>query len=129
MRFDLTAAILMSLALAACNNAKSPDTVSKDVAKAEQKASDEVAKSENSAGKDLDSAAGKVDDKLVAFNNSAAKDLYNVTVAKADGDRKIALANCESMGGDAQKACKDKVEADYVAAKDSAKAAAQTEKQ
>ena len=129
MRFDLTVAILMTLALAACNDAKSPDTVSKDVAKAEQKASNEVAKSESSAGKDLDRAAGKVDDKLVAFNNAAAKDLYNVAVAKADGDRKVALANCESMGGDAQKACKDKAEADYATAKDSAKAAAQSEKQ
>jgi hypothetical protein len=129
MRFKLTAAILATLCIAACNNAKSPDTVAKDVAKAEQKASTEVAKSEDSAVKDLNGAADKVDDKVVAFNNAAAKDAYNLAVAKADGNRKVALANCESASGDAQKMCKDQAEADYAAAKANAKAAAQSEKQ
>ncbi len=129
MRLHLTLAVGMTLCMAACNNAKSPDTVAKDVAKAEQKATTEVAKSENSATKDLNGAAEKVDDKLVAFNNAAAKDAYNLTIAKADGDRKIALANCESVGGDAQKKCKDQAEADYSAANADAKAAAQSEKQ
>jgi hypothetical protein len=129
MRLHLTAAILTTLCIAACNNAKSPDTVAQDVAKAQQKASTEVAKSEDSAVKDLNGAAGKVDDKVVAFNNAAAKDAYNLAVAKADGNRKIALANCESASGDAQKMCKDQAEADYAAAKADAKAAAQSEKQ
>ena len=129
MRINLPMAMLMTLCLAACNNAKSPDTVAKDAAKAEQKASSEVAKSEDSAAKDLNGAAGKVDDKLVAFNNDAAKDAYNLAIAKADGNRKIALANCESASGDAQKQCKDQAEADYKAAKADAKAAAQSEKQ
>jgi hypothetical protein len=129
MRLQLVPVVVMTLCMAACNDAKSPETVAKDVAKAEQKASTEVAKSEDSAVKDLNGAAGKVDDKLVAFNNAAAKDAYNLTVAKADGDRKVALANCESVGGDAQKKCKDQAEADYQAAKADAKAAAQSEKQ
>ena len=129
MRFQLASAMIIALCLAACNNAKSPDTVAKDVATAEQKASTEVVKSEDSAAKDLNSAAGKVDDKVVAFNNAAAKDVYNLTIAKADGNRKIALANCESASGDAQKLCKDQVEADYAAAKANAKAVAQSEKQ
>lgn len=129
MRSNLTVAILMTLCVAACNNAKSPDTVNKDVAKAEQKASTEVAKSEDSAVKDLNGSASKVDDRLVAFNNAAAKDAYNLAVAKADGDRKVALANCEATSGDAQKKCKDQAEADYTAAKANAKAAAQSEKQ
>jgi hypothetical protein len=129
MRLNITVALLLTLAVAACNNAKSPDSVDKDVAKAEQKASTEVAKSEDSAVKDLNGSAGKVDDKLVAFSNAAAKDAYNLAVAKADGDRKVALANCESMSGDAQKQCKDQAEADYKAAKANAKATAQSEKQ
>lgn len=129
MQFNLPVAILMTLCVAACNNAKSPDTVNKDVAKAEQKASTEAAKSEDSAAKDLNGAAGKVDDKLVSFNNAAAKDAYNLAIAKADGDRKVALANCESAGGDAQKQCKDQAEANYTAAKADAKAAAQSQKE
>ena len=129
MQFNLPVAILMTLCIAACNNAKSPDTVNKDVAKAEQKASSEVAKSEDSASKDLNGAAGKVDDKLVSFNNAAAKDAYNLALAKADGDRKVALANCQSASGDAQKQCKEQAEANYTAAKANARAAAQSEKE
>jgi hypothetical protein len=117
------------LSITACNNAKSPETVNKDVAKAEQKGSNELAKSEDSAAKDLGGAADKVDDKLIAFNNKAAKDAYDIAVAKADGDRKIALANCEAASGDAQRQCKDQAEADYKAAKADARAAAQSEKQ
>ncbi len=125
MRILLTSAIALAFLMAAgCDSAKSPDTVAKDVTVAEQKAATEVAKSEKSAEKDLDKAGGKVDDKLVAFNNAAAQDAYNLAVAKADGDRKVALANCLSLGGDAQKACKDQAEADYGAAKANAKAAA-----
>jgi hypothetical protein len=129
MRFKLPIAILITLCVAACNNAKSPDAVDKDVAKAEQKASTEVAKSEDSAAKDLNNAADKVDDKLIAFNNTAAKDAYNLAMANADGDRRIALANCESASGDAQKQCKDQVEADYAAAKAKAEAATRSQRQ
>jgi hypothetical protein len=111
-----------------CNNAKSPDAVAKDVAAAEQKASTEVAKSENDASKDIGKAADKVDDKLVDLNNAAAKDAYNLAVAKADGTRKVALANCSAAGGDAQKACKDQADADYNAAVADAKASAQSQK-
>jgi hypothetical protein len=115
--------------IAACNNAKSPDAVAKDVAAAEQKAATEVANSENSASKDLGKAADKVDDKLVDLNNAAAKDAYSIAVAKADGDRKVALANCQAASGDAQKACKDQANVDYDAAKANAKADAQSQKQ
>jgi hypothetical protein len=114
---------------AGCDSAKSPDTVAKDVAKAEQKAANEVANSEKAAEKDLNKAAEKVDDKLVAFNNAAAKDAYDLAVAKADGDRKVALASCLALAGDAQKSCKDQAEADYGAAKANAKAAAQSVKE
>ena len=114
---------------AGCDSAKSPETVNKDVAAAEQKAATEVANSEKAAEKDLNKAAENVDDKLIAFNNAAAKDAYNLAVAKADGDRKVALANCLSVSGDAQKNCKDQAEADYAAAKANAKAAAQSVKE
>ena len=130
MRLHFTGALIVAtFFIAACNNAKSPDTVAKDVTTAEQKASTEVTKSEDSAAKDLGGAAEKVDDKLVAFNNTAAKDAYNLAVANADGDRKVALAKCEAASGDAQKTCKDQAEADYTAAKANAKAVAESQKQ
>ena len=130
MRTLLTSAIALTILMAAgCDSAKSPQTVSKDVAAAEQKATTEVANSEKAAEKDLNKAAEKVDEKLVAFNNAAAQDAYNLAVAKADGDKKVAMANCLSLGGDAQKVCKDQAEADYGAAKANAKAAALSVKQ
>jgi hypothetical protein len=45
-------------------------------------------------------------------------------MAKADGDHKIALAKCEGVSGDAQKACIDKANA----ARDMAKAKAEAAK-
>jgi hypothetical protein len=126
----LTSAMTIAvLIIAGCDSAKSPDTVAKDVAAAQQKAAAEVANSEKAAEKDLNKAADKVDDTLVNFSNAAAKDAYNLALAKADGDRKVALANCLALGGDAQKTCKDQAEADYGAAKANAKAAAVSMKQ
>lgn len=130
MRMALTSAMTIAvLIIAGCDSAKSPDAVAKHVAAAEQKAAAEVAKSEKAAEKDLNKAADKVDDTLVNFNNAAAKDAYNLALAKADGDRKVALANCLALGGDAQKKCKDQAEADYGVAKANAKAAAVSFKQ
>jgi len=130
MRTVLISAIAFAvLIIAGCDSAKSPDTVAKHVAAAEQKAAAEVAKSEKAAEKDLNKAADKVDDTLVNFNNAAARDAYNLAVANADGNRKVALANCLALGGDAQKTCKEQAEADYGAAKANAKAAAVSLKQ
>jgi hypothetical protein len=112
-----------------CNNAKSPDAVAKDVANSEQKAAAEVSKSEEKASSDLGKAADHVEDKVVAFNNTAAKDAYDIAIAKSDGDRKIALANCSALSGNDQKRCKDQADADYDAAKANAKAMVQSEKQ
>jgi hypothetical protein len=125
----ITAIALAAIFAAGCNNAKSPDTVSKDVAVAEQKATTEVAKSERDASKDIDKAADKVGDKLVDLNNTVANDAYSVAVAKAEGDRKIALAQCNAQAGDAQKNCRSQADADYEAAKANAKAAQVAQKQ
>ena len=92
--------VAASLLLAGCNKSKSPEDVSKDVAKAEQKANNEVTKSEERAQSALDKSYEKVNDQEIKFNNDAAHQTYNVAIAKADGDRKVALATCESQSGD-----------------------------
>jgi hypothetical protein len=124
----LTIALTLVFA-AGCDRAKSPDAVAKDVAAAEQKASNEVANSQNDASKDISKSADKVGDKMVDLNNTAAKDAYNIALASADGDRKVALAKCDALSGDAQKGCKDQADADYNAAKANAKAAEVAQKQ
>jgi hypothetical protein len=116
--------VFAALALAGCNQSKSPEDVAKDVAKAEQKANKEVTKSEERAQSALDKSYDKINDQEVKFNNDAAHQTYNVAVAKADGDRKVALATCESQSGDAQKACKDQAEADYKATRADARTSA-----
>src|ERR1700744_4901998 len=118
----VTIFVLAAWALAGCNKAKSPEEVEKDVAKAEQKAINEVAKSEEHAQSALDKSYEKVSDQEIKFNNDAARQAFNVAVAKADGNRKIALAACESLSGDAQKACRQQAETDYHSARSDAKA-------
>jgi hypothetical protein len=44
-------------------------------------------------------------------------------VTEAEGETKIALAKCEALEGDAQKACKDTANAHLDAVKEKAKAA------
>jgi hypothetical protein len=121
--------LTMLAALGGCNNAKSPEAVAHDVDAAQKNAATEVSNSEASAGKDLQKAADNVGDKVIAFNNTAARDAYNLAVARADGDRKVALAQCEAESGDAQKSCKDQADATYTAAKADAKASAEAIKQ
>jgi hypothetical protein len=116
--------LLAALALTGCNKSKSPEDVSKDVTNAEQKANNEVKRSEDRAQSALDRSYEKVNDQEIKFNNDATRQTYNVAIAKADGNRKVALATCESQSGDAQKACKEQAEADYKAARADARVSA-----
>ena len=122
-RLTLTvAAILAAAALGGCNNAKSPDAVAKDVAEAQAKRASEVANARQDAAKDENKAEAKVDDRTADLNNTNAKGGYDVAMAQADGDHKVAMQRCDELAGDAQKACKDQVDAKYDLAKANAKA-------
>ena len=70
-------ALTALLAAAACNNAKSPDKVADNVAAASQSASREVAEAQREQQKDMSS------------------DAYEVAVARADGDHKVAIQKCD----------------------------------
>ena len=110
------------LALAGCNKAESPDKVQHDVSKASQKAADSDAKAANklaaaddAANKDMANAEQKADTRTM---NAAA----DAVVSEAEGDRKVAYAKCESLGGDAQKDCRKNADANYEAVKSKVKA-------
>ncbi len=124
----LTMSLLSVAALSGCNQAKSPESVSSDVASAKQKASTEVANAKESAAKDTNSAAAKVDDTNNKLDSVSAKGAYDVAMAKADGDHKVASEQCLIMAGDAQKACKEQADAKYDLAKANAKAAMAAQK-
>jgi hypothetical protein len=119
---SLSALALGTFLLAACHQGKSADQVAAEVAKAQERANTELTRAEQHADKDVANAAGKVDDKLTALDNDAATDAYKVALAKADGDHKVALAQCDSVSGEAQKTCRNQADADYGAAKANAKA-------
>jgi hypothetical protein len=91
--------------LAACNNAKSPDAAAKDIAAADTSAAQKVGDAQRNAQKDM------------------SADAYNIAVAQADGDHKVAVQKCETLQGHDQQVCKDQAHADYDAAKANAKAA------
>jgi hypothetical protein len=125
MRLALTCALFASalLGLSACNKAESPDKVQADVAKAKSdavaentKADEKVKQVEAEAAKDQADAAVKAADKSVGA-------VVDSAVTQAEGDTKVALAKCEALEGDAQKACKDKANAHMDAVTAKAKAA------
>jgi hypothetical protein len=120
--FFVTAAVVALLALAGCNKAESPDKVASDVAKATESAEKKDVRAEERAEKtdaavtnDLSKDVDKANDKEV---RAAADD----AVIQAEGENKIALAKCEALGGDAQKACKDQANAELDMVKQRAKA-------
>jgi hypothetical protein len=125
MRLPSSCALLASalLCLSACNKAESPDKVQADVAKAQSQAAEEDAKAdekvkqvEAEAAKDRADALAKVADKSVGAIADSA-------VTEAEGETKIALAKCQALEGDAQKACKDQANAHLDAVRAKAKAA------
>jgi hypothetical protein len=67
----------------------------------------------------------RLDTREIKFNNDVAHQSCNVAIAKADGNRKVALATCESQSGDSQRVCKDQAEADYKTARADAKGSAE----
>jgi len=125
MRLALTEVLLASalLGLSACNKAESPENVQADVAKAQSDAVEENAKAdakvqqvEAGAAKDRADAEAKVADKSIGA-------LVDAAVIQAQGETKIALAKCEALESDAQKACKDQANAHMDAVKAKAKSA------
>ena len=102
-----------ALLVGACNNAKSPSTVAKDVDSASQKAAKDTAQAEERAA---DKVAGADKDLQKEQRNEqhvAAAQEENVAKTDAEGKRDVALAKCESLRGDQQQACKDHANAAY----------------
>jgi len=124
MRLPIISIIgLAILALAAgCDRAKSPQAAANDIAAAKQSAAQEVADAHQEAAKGINSASKELQDKSGELADSNAKAAYDVAVARADGDHKIAIQECMTREGDRQKLCKDTADADYDAAKANAKA-------
>lgn len=116
-------AFTAAVALASgCDRAKSPQAAANDIAEARQSAAQEVNEANRDAAKDINAASKDLQDKASELADSNAKAAYDVALARADGDHKVAVQNCMTQNGDAQKLCKDRADAEYDAAKANAKA-------
>ena len=100
-----------------CNGAKSPAAVATDVAAARQQASVEVTDAQRDAAKTVDNSAANADNSSKDLTDATARAAYDVAVAKADGDYKVAIQQCLALTGVAQKSCKERADAGYEQAK------------
>jgi hypothetical protein len=125
MRLALSSALFAGalLCLSGCNRAESPEKVQEDVAKAQSTAADDNAKADEKV-KQVEAETAK--DRADALDKVAGKSvdaLADSAVTQAEGETQIALAKCQALEGDAQKACKDDANAHLDAVKAKAKAA------
>ena len=123
MRLALSCALLASalLGLSACNKAESPERVQETVAKAKSDAAEENTKADEKVRQVEAEAAKDRADAVVKAADKSVGALVDSAVTQAEGETKIALAKCEALEGDAQKACKDKANAHMDAVKAKAK--------
>jgi hypothetical protein len=119
----VVAALFATCVLNACNQAKSPEKVATDTAKAENTAAENAAKAEQSAGEKVGSAQNVVRDEKAAEAHTAAVQAEKVADTKAQGEHKVALAQCERLSGEPQKACKEQADTALQVAEDEAKQA------
>ena len=125
MRLASSCALLAGalLCLSACNKAESPEKVQADVAKAQSTAVEENAKADEKVKQVEAEAAKDREDALVKGADKSVGAIADSAVTEAEGETKIALAKCQALEGDAQKACKDEANAHMDTVKAKAKAA------
>ena len=119
----LALTLTAACALDGCDRAKSPDQVAKDTATAASNASEATAKAEETAGAKVNSAQNVVHDEETAAAHTRAVETEKVNVAQAEGDHRVALAQCERLSGEDQKACKAQADTAFQTAQALAKQA------
>jgi hypothetical protein len=119
--FILTLAVMVAGGLNACYQAKSPDQVAHDTAAAETKADAASSKVEQHAADKIDSSQTVVSDEQAAAAHTRAAELEKVADTQAEGNHRVALAQCESLAGEMQKACRAQADAAFTTAEDQAR--------
>jgi len=109
--------LILGLSAAACNQAKPPETVQRDVSKAEKDRAAKVADARKEGNQAIERQQKDVAAQQRDVNDAAANKNYEVAIAKADGDYTVATQQCEALSGSEQSACKDRAEAAHKADK------------
>ena len=120
------------LVLGGCNKAETPAEVREDVAEAQAEGNRDVADARADAQKDSIDAETDVT-KAVADHNVneaidqaqeaekvAARGDAKVQLAQAEATHRVATEKCNAIGGEAQRDCKDRADADLDTAKQQA---------
>jgi hypothetical protein len=119
-----TAALGTGVLVTGCEKAKAPPVATQqDIETARQEAQRQVAEARAEASKDVKSAAKVSGADAAVVNEAKITGAYDVAMTKADGDRKVAVAGCQTLPADQQKACSDAAEAAYQSTAAAAKAA------
>jgi hypothetical protein len=93
-----------------------------DVAKAQEEARHEVEQARIEAKKDIKSESKIMGPDSTGAARARVTGAFDVAMAQADGDRKVALEKCLMLEAAAQQPCKDAAESDYQTAAAKAKA-------
>jgi hypothetical protein len=116
-----TVALMALCVLNACYQSKSPDQVAKDTAAAENTATQATVKAEQTAADKIGSAQQVVTDEAAAAAHTRAIEVEKLADTQATGDHKVALAQCESLNGEPQKACREQADTAFTLAEDRAR--------
>jgi hypothetical protein len=103
--------IMLAAAAAACDSADPIADVRRDVATAEAERSDSVAEARSAGAQAIEQERQDVGAERDDVRDARATRNYEVAVAKAEGDYKIATEACDALSGNAQVNCKDQAEA------------------
>jgi predicted small lipoprotein YifL len=123
IRIVSTSAVIAILAiLEGCHQKKPPVVTPADVAAAQQEAQHEVDQAKAEAKKDIKSETKIMgaDSKDVA--RAKVTGAFDIAMAHADGDHKVAIEKCMTLEPAVQQSCKDNADVDYQSAVAKAKA-------
>jgi len=115
--------VLVAAGVNACYQAKTPAQVAQDTAAAENRADAATQKAEQHAAERIDSRQTLVSDEQKDAAHTRAVELEKIADTRAQGDHRIALAQCESLSGESQKACRERADAAFTTAEDRARQA------
>ncbi len=115
------AAIVLAMQIGCHKKTPAPVTAA-DVAKAQEEARHEIEQAQVEAKKDIRSESKIMGSDSAGAARAKVTGAFDVAMARADGDRKVALEKCLMLEPTAQQPCKDAAESDYQTAAAKAKA-------
>jgi hypothetical protein len=108
--------------LGGCHQKAPPVATPADVAAAQQEAQHEIEQAKLEARKDIKSETKIMGADSKDVSRARVTGAFDIAMAHADGDHKVAIEKCLTLEPAAQQSCKDNAEVDYQSAVAKAKA-------